>query len=49
MQHIDSTQAETEAQALAALVDAQLEEVVCGGWSRTTWERIVPDTPILDG
>lgn len=40
MQHIDS-----EAQALAALVDAQLEEVVCGGWSRLSWERIVPDIP----
>ena len=43
MQNIEST---TEAQALAALVDAQLEEVVCGGWSRLSWERIVPDVPV---
>lgn len=45
MQHIDSKQS-SEAEALAALVDAQLEEVVCGGWSRSTFERIVPDKPI---
>lgn len=44
MQHIDSKRA-SEAEALAALVDAQLEDVVCGGWSRSTFERIVPDVP----
>ncbi len=50
MQHIDSEtsvapEATNEAQALAALVDAQLEDVVCGGWSRSTFEKIVPDLP----
>jgi hypothetical protein len=44
MQDIDNKQS-SEAQALAALVDAQLEDVVCGGWSRSTFEKIVPDLP----
>ena len=29
--------------ALAALIDAQLEEIVCGGFSRGTWSRVRPD------
>ena len=47
MEKFDSKETVTlqtsEAEALAALVDAQLEEVVCGGWSRLSWERINPN------
>lgn len=28
---------------LAALIDAQLDEIVCGGWSRTIFDKINPN------
>jgi hypothetical protein len=36
-------QAAAKAKSLETLIDAQLDSIVVGGWSRSTFSRVKPD------
>lgn len=40
--NVDSKSEEADLN-LAALIDSQLDDIVCGGWSRGTWVKINPN------